>query len=509
MMKKQIVIISLLAVLIVALLCVYFIVVKPVTDAEEETETETALETAPGESVGLADKILVYPYIPSSDMQSITVYNSYGQFRLNKNDSDVFQIEGHEGLAFQEENMSSLQTSIGYPLAITKITDPEPLEEYGLAEVTLDDGTVKKPAKFVMVTKSGERYTGYVGDKIVTGAGYYFLYAERPEVVYVIEESVAKSVLSPVEYFVFPSIVTPMTANDYFLVHDFTIMKGDEMFLRIDYIEAEDRTGTEFITKTYEMIYPKDLTPSAEAISAAMLNFYTANTDGEVNMEVVHLGIDDEALEKYNITDNCYSLYYTYGEYDNFLMISPRNADGSYYVASQMFDQIVKADGEMFDFLTWSLFDWVEAPFFQIKIDFVTDITVESGDYKVTFDLEGEGQNLVVTERGTGNHPDTTNFRQFFKTLLYSSYEGECGLTGDEMEMYRSRGDSEAQLILTIHTKAGRELRYRFFRYSERRSYIELNGEGEFYTLRTVPDKIIADAKRVQSGEKISSTDKY
>ena len=119
------------------------------------------------------------------------------------------------------------------------------------------------------------------------------------------------------------------------------------------------------------------------------------------------------------------------------------------------------------------------------------------------------GTDLVVTERGTGNKPDVKNFRQFYKTLLYASYEGECGLMESEMESYRGMGDSEAQLILTIHTESGRELRYRFFRYSERRSYIELNGEGEFYTLRTMADKILADAKRVQSGEPIGSTDKY
>ena len=510
MMKKQIVIIAVLAAVIIGLLCAYFIVIKPIVDAEEPPETKAPIETAPGEDIGMADKILAYPYIPTSDMQSITVYNSYGKYRVYKDSkTDIFQIEGYEGIAFHEENMSSLQTSVGYPLAITKISDPKPLEEYGLADVTLDDGTVKSPAKFIMTTKSGDRYTGYLGDKIVTGAGYYFLYAERPDVVYVVEESIAEVLCSPVEKLVSPMIVTPMTANDYFLVHNFTLMKGEEMFIHIDYIEEADRADTELVTKTYNMLYPEDLIPSAEAISAAMLKFYTANTEGETNMEVVHLGIDDDVLAKYNLTDNCYSLYYTYQGVENFLLISPQNTDGSYYVASPLFRQIVKADAQMFDFVTWSLFDWVESPFFQIKIDFVSDITVESGDYKVTFDLRGDGQDLVVTERGTGNKPDVKNFRQFYKTVLYASYEGECGLTTDEMAMYRARGDKESQLILTINTEEGRQYRYRFFRYSERRSYVELNGAGEFYTLRTVADKILADAKRVQSGETITSTDKY
>lgn len=510
MMKKQIVVISVLAAVIVGLLCTYFIVVKPIVEKEEPEETKAPIETAPGEDVGMANKILAYSYVPTSDMQSITVYNDYGKYRIYKDSkTDVFQIEGYEGIAFHEENMSSLQTSVGYPLAVTKISNPNPLEEYGLTDVTLEDGTVKSPVKFVLVTKNGQKYTGYLGNETVTGAGYYFLYAERPDVVYVVEKSVAEVLCAPVERLVSPMIVTPMTANDYFLVHDFTLMKGDELFVHIDYINEEDRANTELVTKTYNMIYPENLTPSAEAFSAAMLGFYTANSEGKTNMEVVHLGINDDILAKYNLVDNCYSLYYTYMGTENFLLISPQNTDGSYYVASPLFQQIVKADAEMFDFVKWSLFDWVEAPFFQMKIDFLSDITVESGDYKVTFDLRGDGQDLVVTERGTNNKPDVKNFRQFYKTILYASYEGECGLTADEMAMYRARGDKEAQLILTINTEEGRQYRYRFFRYSERRSYIELNGSGEFYVLRTVADKILSDAKRVQSGEAITSTDKY
>lgn len=509
MIKKQTVLIAVFAVLFVLLLVAYLAVIRPLTNTPEETETEPPVETAPGEAVGMADKILVYPYVESKQIQSIAVRNKYGSYRVYRDADDTPQIEGHEGVAFEEEKMSSLMTSIGYPLAITKVGETDDLFEYGLTERTDENGKTVKPATFEMTTKSGEKYNGTIGDKIVTGNGYYFVYDGRPNTVYVLDVTVADTILSPVEVLVSPMIVTPMSQNDYFLVHDFTLMQGDEVKVSFDYIEEKDRKDTEFVTQTYKMLYPQGLIPSAEAISGAMRSLYTAKSDGY--MEVVCLGVDDAALKRYNIggENGGYSLYYLYNDIENFVVISPKNTDGSYYVASSLFQQIVKMDGRALDFLTWDLFDWVEAPFFQMKIDFVKDISVEAGDYSVTYDLKGTGENLTVTERGTGHKPDVTNFRQFYKTLLYASYEGQCNLTADELVAYHAMDDSEAQVILTIHTSGGRELRYRFFRYSERRSYVEFNGTGEFYTLRTMADKILADAKRVQSGEKITSTDKY
>lgn len=520
MLKKQTTLLIVLCAVFALLIVAYFAVVKPLVEKEEPVETEPVetLRENEAEAMGNTGKVLVYNYVESKQIQSITVKNEYGRYRVYRNEKDLPQIEGFEGLAFHEESMSALMTSIGYPSAMYSFERDGGLSEYGLAPYTTAEGKTKVPATFEMVTKNGERYTGIVGDKIVTGNGYYFLYDGSPDIVYVVDTAIADTVLSPVETLIAPMITTPMTTNDYFLVHDYILMKGDEVIIHFDYIEEEDRANTEFVTKTYEMLQPQNLTPDAEAISKAMLGIYT--TAEKDNLEVVKVGLDDESLAKYNLTENCYSLQFTYNGIDNFLLISPQNADGSFYAASSLFNQIVRAEKEVFDFVTWDLFDWVEAPFFQMKISYVTDITVESGDYKVTFDLEhidagvnsagvDMGTDLVVTERGTGNKPDVTNFRQFYKTLLYASYEGECGLMESEMESYRAMGDSEAQLILTIHTASGRELRYRFFRYSERRSYIELNGEGEFYTLRTMADKILADAKRVQAGEPIGSTDKY
>ena len=508
MIKKQTVIIAVLCAVFIGLLVAYFAVVKPLTEAEETQTEPPAVETDEGESVGMGiGKILVYEYVKNEDIQTITVTNEYGEYTVYRDEEGSPQIKGFEGVSFHKETMASLMTSIGYPLAITKIEDPNELSEYGLAEVTLEDGSVKRPASFEFTTKDGKSFRGLVGDKIVTGNGYYFLYEKRPDVVYVLDLTIAGTVLAPVEALVDPMIVTPLTENDYFLVHDYILMKGDDTILSFDYIEESERADTENVTKTYRMLSHDYLYPSDEAIADAMYGLFTSVNDGI--LETVKLGFDEQDLEKYNLTGNCYSLYYKHNGLENFILISPRSADGTYYVASPLFRQIVKGGDDTFGFVRRDLFDWVEPSFFQMKIGFISDITVAAGDFSVTYDLRGEGQNLTVTERGTGKKPDVTNFRQFYKTLLYASYEGESALTSDELAIYRSMPDSEAQVVLTINTEAGTELKYRFFRYSERRSFVDFGERGQFYCLSTMAEKILADAKRVQSGEEINSTGKY
>ena len=82
-------------------------------------------------------------------------------------------------------------------------------------------------------------------------------------------------------------------------------------------------------------------------------------------------------------------------------------------------------------------------------------------------------------------------------------------------------------MILTVYAEDlvgnTRYLRYRFYRYSERHSYMTIevldspddtssspqNGTGNFYVLTSFVNKIIADAQRTIDGELITPTGKY
>ena len=515
-MRKQLIATIIMFAVSFVMMIAYFAVIKPFT-AIEPVETGGLETVVPedGEGLGMAaTKVVVYDGLENKDVVSIKVENEHGSYEMTRDEDWQPQIAGFEGIAVHEENITSLMSSCTYPLAITRVNVVEG-EDYGFEEQTLEDGTLYKPAKFTMKTRhktdGGDYeyriYECLIGHPIPTGNGYYFKYLGRPNSVYVVDKSVETTLLSTVESIVFPMVITPMNQNDYFMVHDLVLMKGKDMIFHLDYVEQSDREGTEYETVTYEMIYPAGLVPSSTAISKAMNALYTAEM--EDHMKVVALGITDEKLAQFNIDrDNCYSMRFFYRGHENFIVISPPNEDGSCYVASTLFDQIDLIDSEVMFFINWTLFDWVESPMFQMKIDYVDSVSVRSGSYKADFDLTGEGQDLVVTDRATGKVLSTPQFRNYYWNLLVTSYEGNCSLTREEMDTFKALDDSEAQLVLTVVTETGRELTYRFYQYSERRSYVTLNGVGEFFVLRTMPDKLANDAKLLQEGKDIFASGK-
>jgi uncharacterized repeat protein (TIGR02543 family) len=101
----------------------------------------------------------------------------------------------------------------------------------------------------------------------------------------------------------------------------------------------------------------------------------------------------------------------------------------------------------------------------------------------------------------------TLYFRHFFQTILYASADGVCNLTDEEKTAFRSKPDSEAQLVMTIKTEDG-DFTFRFYQYSERRSYMTINGSGELYILSDRVVKILNDALKVIAGEDVTATAK-
>ena len=123
--------------------------------------------------------------------------------------------------------------------------------------------------------------------------------------------------------------------------------------------------------------------------------------------------------------------------------------------------------------------------------------TIGSADVRVTGKSNGSVTGAV----------NTTYFRHFFQTILYASIEGESALTAEEQAALKAKSDNEAELVLTIKTEGG-TFEFRFFRYSERKSFFTVNGEGNYYMVSDRVEKIWNDALRVLAGEDVSATSK-
>lgn len=185
------------------------------------------------------------------------------------------------------------------------------------------------------------------------------------------------------------------------------------------------------------------------------------------------------------------------------IVFSEMNENGNYYAYSLLFNLITEVDGHSMEWIDWDLIKWVDEPIFMMNINDVRTITVDSETATRVFDLEGEAQELVVTERDTGFKPEVKNFRQFYKTLLSVYMQDYVGMTEEEIAALDDSKD--LYMTLTIETRAGITHVYKVYPYSTRRAYYTVDGKGEFYILRDMATKIITDAEKVMTNEVIDS----
>lgn len=495
--KKQLKTIVALVVAAVAALCLYFFVVVPIVNYVEEI-VKDPIELLDGEVLGTNDRILLFEHFERKDIQAIDVHNEHGEYGFYYNSKDeAFYVKDHEYATFDKELFSSLVVNAGYALSIERVTtDCEDLSEYGLADE-------QNPAYYTVTTRpdadgNSESHTVYVGDLIPTGGGYYVRYAGR-NAVYILDADLASTILAPIEDLITPMLTLPMSQNDYFMIKNFIVADSEEPIVAITFLEEEEKNALA-MTSAYRMLYPSNYSVNSSNYSE-VLQVLTNFT----GLRTVALAPTEEEIEEYGLAEPAFSISYNYQGIEQTVIFSEKNENGNYYAGSLLFNIIAELDGETMKWLEWGLIDWVDPPIFMMNINNVATITLESDTATRTFDLVGDGQELVVTERETGFKPVVQNFRQFYKTLLSINLQGY--VTGD-----MSESDAEAltvsdkpYLALAIETRAGQKTEYKFYPYSTRRAYYTVNGSGEFYVLRDMVTKVISDGEKVMTNTDIDS----
>lgn len=495
--KKQVKTIAALVVAAAAALCLYFFVVVPIVNYVEEI-VKDPVELLDGEVLGTNDRILLFEHFERKDIQSIDVHNRYGEYGFYYNTKDeAFYVKEHEYATFDKELFSSLVVSTGYPLSIERVTtECEDLSEYGLAEE-------QSPAYYTVTTRpdadgSTESHTVYVGDKIPTGGGYYVRYAGR-DAVYILDADLGKTVLAPIEDLITPMLTLPMSQNDYFMIKNFILTDSEEPIVAITFLEDEEKEALA-MTSAYRMLYPSNYSVNSTSYSE-VLQVLTNFT----GIRTVALAPTEEEIEEYGLAKPAFSISYNYQGIEQTVVFSEKNENGNYYAGSLLFNIIAELDGSTMKWLEWDIIDWVDPPIFMMNINNVATITLESDTATRTFDLFGDGQELVVTERATGFKPTVKNFRQFYKTLLSVNLQDHVTVDITEEAAEALTVSEKPYLTLTVETKAGQKTEYKFYPYSTRRAYYTVNGSGEFYVLRDMVTKVISDGEKVMTNTDIDS----
>lgn len=607
-----------------------------------EYETIAIVDTEGTEEIGANRRVLIFPHTEKKNIKSIEVNNEYGSYTFYRDENNEFQIKGYDGTQYSQELLSYLVTSTGYTLTLRKIEDPIKDEngeftEYGLVPETRVDGEGNEyqytPANYVLTDTSGNVRKVIVGDKLITDGGYYVQYDGR-DAVYVVSTTIEKTVLQPIEELVTPMAAFPMSVNNYFDVENFSVVSFDydkyretgvsediisKTHIVFTYVDIALRENTEYSSYPYVMgvdvdgeVFMDGYTPSPNAVEACLQSMR-----GLKPSKTVRLGTSEAAIKKYGLDEPKYLITYIFRTTDeetgktlaipNYIMLSDKNEDGSYYAVSLLYDMIVEIPATQLMFLENKDIDWIDENVLSVNLGHVERIALEHGDYVTEFlmdNSESDVSETVVTDRikvtakengGEEKHftwgiditdsrgfnwvvdtksitakdksgaqvpikniyttknkfgnpvqvvdgwiTDTAgnsvsvgadiitfkdydgtvrtfersalyNFRQFYKVLLYINISGDLRdyTTDEEIEALKNVDDSKCQLKITIELASGNDRVFRFYRYSERKSLMTINGEGTFFVSAQMVEKLAQDASKVVAGEVVKAEAKY
>ncbi|MBQ3101133.1 MAG: DUF4340 domain-containing protein [Clostridia bacterium] len=530
-LKRQTVITVISLVLIAVLAVVYFTVLRPMLDKRTFAEyemldgealdingCEVVSQTGDGNITFASDgksiiceggratvkldttngtsssgRFYMFPAIEVNDIAEVAITNEYGTFGFYYDSSDgEYYITGYKGTPYNQTAFSTTLAAARNPLSMERIAvDPEDLSVYGL------DGNGK--ASYVISDKKGTTHEVLVGDMLVTGGGYYCM-IKGGDAVYALDTSNGAFFATP-ETFVTPLLAFPVSENDYYMAEKFTLKKDGEVFISCAFMSEAERKETAS-TSTYKMLEPANYVPSNTNYNAVLQKFISLT-----GSEVLKFGLYGETMNslelvEYNLVNPKYEIYYCYKGVDNYVYVSEKNEDGSYYAYSLLFNLIARVDAETFEFLEKDFLWYVDKPIFQRNIVDVASIRIEGNGIDETFNITGdEASAISVTPKSAGmpfGESGVKSFKNIYLKLLSLTIE----------DYTESTSKDEWIMRLTVVTDLGHETVYEFYNYSTRRCYFTIDGEGEFYCLRDKVEKILEDTVAIMNGEEISSVDK-
>jgi len=399
-------------------------------------------------------------------IESIEVHNLNGSFTFVRADGNNFVIDEHPDTAFSSLSFAQFSSVCGSAVASRRLENPVKLQngsidytEYGLApekrEKTEKDelGNEIKvefdyiPTYYIITAANGDWHKVTVGDKTVTGDGYYARYdggevsgktQSARDTVYVL--TITDLALSDgynafellngrIEDFVSPQIVHPMGVSEYFNVKDFTVYKdidyakiyaalaekfteedaGSEEFLKeyqrlfelhskkvcdFSFYEMSDRNGTmdAYVPYISNLEYTSGYYLNSDNVDLMLSAFYQTEFGG-----VVKLSPTEDDLEEYGLLNSAYVVGYFFKTKDengdavyveNYVEISEKDENGIYYAYSETYDMIVSVKESSFDFLRWDETYWYDESYIKLGISNVDSILIESPAFKTKFEIE-------------------------------------------------------------------------------------------------------------------------
>ena len=507
MVKKQKILIIVLASLFVLLTVLYFAVIAPIFNERTETPAAEPPQLLPGEGLDEdGSTILVFDYHPRSRIDKIEVHNSYGSYTCyrEKPGSETFYIKDYEHAPFTVDTLSSLVVAAGYTGVTERVKEHcDNWEVYGL-------GADDEPAWYVLTAVDGTTHKVFIGDMVPSGGGYYCRYDGR-DALYVIASNINATLLAPVQALISPKLGYLLDAQSYAMTDEVILLKNGESFVYIAYDKSVNSTEDTVIS-LYKMLYPGNYTVNDTRYEEMLLSF--CDLSGASTIEVGKIDEplyeNEELMATYGFEDinqAPYELYYRYGDVESMVIFAPSGLDGYYFAYSYLFNLIALVEEDAVPYLKWSVKDYMYEQVYKAPINDVAKIEVsgiikdaEKGDKQIneSFTLLGEDSTISITPASTGKQlsvDEVRNFRQFYMVMLSMEIRGYV-----KSEGISDFAALEETATIKVTMDDGFVYEYKLYSYSDRRCYLTVNGEGEFYVNTKDVYKILCDATRAAHG---------
>ena len=480
--NKKIILISVLAAVLGALVLVYIFVIMPMIE-EQETQggsNNSVSEPPPidvGEGLYNDTMVTIYPQLNKADITYLEITNKHGTYAFHRYfdstmDAEEMRIKGHEQIKHDESMYSLLIAYVYLPVSYQSHSEEnapmrdvsdEKMREYGVTEDTCqasytvgykdDDGITRYHTVYIGHATFSDETTYYVALK-----GRNSVYRFHQEGVEQCLLASLEDYISPLIYVRFESSLVAMATVEKFRIGVSDPSKiGTDGYL-VDLVDirksGQNLDGT---TNMYDLYYRSRGTgkitktgASADQLNAAFTAFYTYF----VGDKVISINPTDEELIKYGLDLNspCYfvAAQLSNDENDSYSFQISELQDGYYYTISNMFGDdnrmLIRVPKSTLSFLGTddeSVFEWagtdVSSLFYEylkrnddegqpgmyqldIRIQKKYDATGEiTYDTRESFKIAADGKDSIVATTTNGTKFETVNdVNQFinFYTLL-------------------------------------------------------------------------------------------
>ncbi|PKM63124.1 MAG: hypothetical protein CVU97_01855 [Firmicutes bacterium HGW-Firmicutes-21] len=170
----------------------------------------------------MAGRPFMYPRIERKDVQTITVVNEHGSYKVYRDSNNQFYFEGAKVVTYDAEMFANLIVNSTYVLATGKISEPMGMEVYGL------DDEENATAVITVVTIDKVTHKIIIGNKTSDGRNYYAKYHTKDFIYLLPAAELEAALLGPVHSYLRANLVYGISSTE-------DLLKVDNIVL--DYIK--------------------------------------------------------------------------------------------------------------------------------------------------------------------------------------------------------------------------------------------------------------------------------